>query len=162
MANAVRIGWCDISRAAVNKASKNPPGTALEDRLGYVQLSYGGSNHGFLGHHLGLFAAGSGVPVGAPPGVPDAKEYFQEFASHMCGRSSCIRPGHCCWESLEDNEDRKRCVVWVICPHHADKKILVCAHSPPCIIAWDGVLQTAAMEVTNWCGPAPVWSAVVE
>lgn len=47
-------------------------------------------------------------------------------ASHLCGRSDCIRPSHLMWERLDINFSRRLCHVYGADP--------ACPHEPQCIL----------------------------
>lgn len=120
----------------------------LHEKEGYVQLSYAGEpahtmcvmtvpnthgnclgeNHALLLHHVVAFAA-----VGFPEG-------HGQVASHRCGHTVCRTVGHVIWESPEQNESRKDCLVWVQCIHPGCTILHpACEHKPPCIRTIPGV-----------------------
>lgn len=53
--------------------------------------------------------------------------------SHLCGRANCFNPYHICDESQMLNNDRQRCLGFVICPQHNYVLAKLCVHSPACI-----------------------------
>ena len=63
-------------------------------------------------------------------------------ASHLCHNSVCKSLGHVIWEEAVENQRRKGCMVWVLCPHDdCGKVIIVCPHKPTCIKTIPGVLE---------------------
>lgn len=57
---------------------------------------------------------------------PPAVGWQLHNASHLCGRSDCIRPSHLLWERLDLNYARRMCHVY-----GADEE---CPHTPKCIL----------------------------
>lgn len=53
--------------------------------------------------------------------------------SHLCGRANCFNPYHIYDESQHLNNDRQRCLGFVVCPHHNHVLVKLCVHSPACI-----------------------------
>jgi hypothetical protein len=53
--------------------------------------------------------------------------------SHLCGKANCFNPYHICDESQFKNNDRQRCLGYVICPHHNHVLVKLCTHQPTCI-----------------------------
>jgi hypothetical protein len=145
---AERYGWCGLVKLATNKGEADIP---LEQRRGYIQLSFKGlnkvshlilssrcfhrigRNQVILLHHLVAIAS-----VGLAPDTEDD-------ASHLCHHSTCKVVGHVCWESKQKNQDRKGCSVWVQCPH-CPKKIWACEHKPRCIRAIPGVTEAQFLK----------------
>jgi hypothetical protein len=56
-----------------------------------------------------------------------------QTGSHLCGKANCFNPYHICDESQFKNNDRQRCLGYVICPHHNHVLVKLCTHEPPCI-----------------------------
>lgn len=53
--------------------------------------------------------------------------------SHLCGRANCFNPYHIWDESQHLNNDRQRCLGFVVCPHHNHVLVKLCSHNPPCL-----------------------------
>lgn len=110
--NAVRSGWCLLSRLKPTKAG------------GYIQVSAKGANKFAVLEELVLWAGGVFKEGG-------------EDCSHLCGQPSCTLVGHILAEKSLANQQRKGCIVWIYCPHpqcrQGHEVILVCPHSPRCI-----------------------------
>lgn len=105
-------GWCVLSTMAPTKKD------------GYIQVSAMGANKFATLEELCLWCRGQ---TRGP----------KDDCSHLCGRPSCVLPGHIVSELADVNQIRKGCIVWVYCPHaecrEARKVILVCPHQPHCI-----------------------------
>lgn len=60
-----------------------------------------------------------------------------QHISHLCGNSQCMNPLHLHVENAVDNNQRKGCIVWVVCPEGDECQyrgiIVVCSHTPRCI-----------------------------
>lgn len=100
-------GYCKISKLVPTKEG------------GYAQVSYGGANKFATLEEVVLWAAGGTKGIG-------------QQCSHRCHKTLCKEVGHVCSESIQKNNERKGCLVWIDCPH-CDQKILVCVHEPKCI-----------------------------
>lgn len=101
----------------------------------YVQTTYTKKDHEELGlgadsfpemrtfqaTHLALVNAGR---------LPENMDEWQLYnASHLCGRSICVRPDHLVWEHWDKNQSRRMCHVWgafEACPH-----LPACLHRAP-------------------------------
>lgn len=59
--------------------------------------------------------------------------------SHLCGHANCFNPYHIVDESQQKNNDRQRCLGFIICPHHNTILHQLCQHKPayvkPLVIA---------------------------
>lgn len=53
--------------------------------------------------------------------------------SHLCGRANCFNPYHIWDESQQLNNDRQRCLGFVVCPQHNHVLAKLCTHNPACI-----------------------------
>lgn len=53
--------------------------------------------------------------------------------SHLCGNANCFNPYHILDESQHDNNNRQRCLGFIICPTHRLVLHKLCPHTPPCI-----------------------------
>jgi hypothetical protein len=52
--------------------------------------------------------------------------------SHLCGHRNCFNPEHLVLETAQVNNQRKGCLVWVMCPD-CNRVIVVCPHNPQCV-----------------------------
>lgn len=79
---------------------------------------------------------------------PDDENGHPFHASHLCGHTVCKTVGHVIWESAEDNQRRKNCLVWVDCGHDkdCDMKVHACIHSPRCLKYIPGVDEHERLE----------------
>lgn len=50
--------------------------------------------------------------------------------SHLCGSGWCCNPQHLCWESRQNNIDRRGCAGFVTVDE--GQWVRVCKHNPPC------------------------------
>ena len=57
---------------------------------------------------------------------PPLEDWQMYNASHLCGRSNCIRPSHLIWERLDLNYARRMC--------HVYGAFEECPHEPKCIL----------------------------
>lgn len=93
---------------------------------------------------------------------------IEATGSHLCGRANCFNPYHIVDESQFKNNDRQRCLGFVICPQHNHVLVKLCTHNPPCIKSPIKAMQcclTATQEIrvvpdsqesTLSSSPAPV------
>lgn len=102
-------GWCSLVDMRPTKAG------------GYVQVSFKGANKFAMLQEVVLWAAGDFLLDGG-----------RDQCSHRCHKPLCRTVGHVCSESVEVNNSRKNCLVWINC-HHCDKVIFLCMHDPCCI-----------------------------
>lgn len=56
-----------------------------------------------------------------------------QTGSHLCGNANCFNPYHIKDESQNDNNDRQRCLGFVVCEQHGHVLHRLCQHNPPCI-----------------------------
>src|SRR5687768_16922928 len=113
-------GWCTLTR---NKPSKSG---------GYVQVSADGANHFMMLQHIVLCADGQSGMFDQNGVLPKGMH-----ASHLCGNTRCMTIGHVHVGSVQANNQRKGCPVWIPCPHVDEgcksPVILACPHKPVCI-----------------------------
>lgn len=121
-------GWCEFVDMSPTKEG------------GYIQLSWHGINKIACLQEVALWARG----LFLRPGTTDQ-------VSHLCHHPPCRIPSHVTVESAAANNARKNCLVWVRCPHHPDKVIIVCPHDPICIKFAEGFTDMEDLRLRGSC-----------
>jgi hypothetical protein len=120
-------GWCELVDMVPSKDD------------GYIQLSYRGVNKVAILQHVVVWSKG------------DFLRRPDDQVSHLCHHPSCRKSEHVVIESAGENNRRKNCLVWIVCPHHPDSKIIVCQHSPRCIKFAEGFSSMDDLNARGNC-----------
>lgn len=136
-------GYCLLNPTATTRTDdKDLP---LHERQGYTQIRFNGDK-GVRPHVFVAFLTSGRAPAEG------------EQASHLCGHSTCIAPGHVVFESAQANAMRKNCQVQQPCQSHTDcgKMHDSCTHEPRCIKFHPELTQEDYLS-RSWCHhPVPM------